>query len=1057
MSKKLESKSAVGRLPDSSNSSAEVNQHVLLDYVLAHAKGDTRPYLNIKIYDCKLLGLLDSGATNTVLGGPGWDLLKSSCIVKPSEQTSCVVASGQTCDILGMVSLPIMLCGKTKIINALVIPTLPHSIILGMDFWKVMRIIPDMFSGEWVFKDSSQDISPPQLSIISSNFLTAEQKKRLDMLIESTFGNMGTKLGCTTLVEHVIKTNSPPLKQRHYPLSPPLQKQVNEELTKMLKDGVIEPSNSPWASPILLIKKSHGNYRFVVDFRQLNKVTEKDAYPLPFVSATLDKLRDSHYLTTLDIKSAYWQIPLAEESKPMTAFVVPNRGLFQFRRMPMGLHTAPATWQRFIDQVIGIDLEKYVFVYLDDVIICTESFDKHLDILREVLSRLTKAGLTLNREKCHFCKSELHYLGYVVGAGGLMVDPAKVEAILQIPQPKSVSEVRRLIGIASWYRRFVPNFSSLTAPLCQLLKKNQVFLWSQECENSFRTLKEYLVSAPLLSCPNFDKPFVVQTDASDYGLGAVLSQTDDEGNERVICYLSRSLSKSERKYSTTEKECLAVLFAVERLRPYLEGVKFTVITDHFSLKWLNSIRDPIGRIARWAVRLQQYDFEVVHRKGCDHAVPDALSRSVPRIDAITLPQPKDRWYNKMVRNITDSPAKYPLWRLDNNGQLFKKVDILYPDLTPESDGWLLVVPKENRLEIISSHHDPPTSSHLGVYKTRARIAQKYYWPKMKQDVARYISRCSICLKTKPIQRPPTGLMLSQGPTATRPFQILSMDIVGPLPRSVSGYSYILSIQDIFSKFILLFPLRKATSNQVATIFEDQVILMFGAPQKVIMDNGVQFTGHILQDVLKKYDIMPCHISNFHPQSNPVERAHRVIKTALTSYVAGNHRLWDKFLQKVACAIRSSCHETTKLTPNFIMFGREIQLSGKDIHPLASPFETDIDPKTRSEALLEVFQDTRHQLKSAYESSKVRYNLRRRDEKFQLNQPVWKRKYALSDAAKGITAKFVPKFEGPFTICRILSPWSYELKDENDKSKGVWHAKDLKAHPPEEVHTDSDSD
>lgn len=1034
---------------------ADSNRHVLLDYVLAHAKGDTRPYLQVKIYGCQLLGLLDSGATNTVLGGSGWNLLEPFCKVQDSKQKTCVVASGEACNILGMVSLPIVLCEKVKIINALIVPNLPHTLILGMDFWKEMQIIPNMFSGEWHFKNSSQLDTTTQLALISSDQLDLDQKSRLDKLIDETFQGMGSKLGCTTLVEHVIRTSSPPLKQRHYPLSPPILKQVNEELTKMIEDGVVEPSNSPWASPIILIKKPDGRYRFVVDYRQLNKVTTKDAYPLPFVNATLDKLRDARYLTTLDIKSAYWQIPLSKESKPMTAFVVPNRGLLQFRRMPMGLHNAPATWQRFIDQVIGIDLENYVFVYLDDIIICTDTYEKHLEMLREVLSRITKAGLTLNRDKCHFCKPELKYLGYIIGSGGLMVDPDKVEALLQIPQPKSVTEVRRLIGVASWYRRFVPNFSTLTAPLCALLRKNQPFVWSRECETSFKALKEHLVSAPLLSCPDFERLFILQTDASDYGLGAVLSQMDDGDNERVICYLSRSLSKSERKYSTTEKECLAVLFAIERLRPYLEAVKFRVITDHFALKWINNIKDPVGRIARWAVRLQQFDFEVVHRKGSDHAVPDALSRSVPRIDSVDL-ESKDIWYNKMCQRIRDTPVKYPLWRLEN-GQIFKKIDVPYPELAEDADGWLMVVPKEKRGEIISLHHDPPTSGHLGVYKTRTKISRKYYWPKLKQDVARYIAKCTTCLQTKPLQKPPAGLMLSQGPTATRPFQILSMDIIGPLPRSASGYSFIFSVQDIFSKFVLFFPLRQATGKRISEMLEDNVILVYGAPQKAIMDNGKPFISTIFQDMLKKYDITSLRVANYHPQSNAVERSHRVIKTALTSYVAENHQRWDIFLQKVACAIRSSCHEVTQLSPNFVVFGREIQLSGKDIHPLATPQKPNSDSLTRSEALLEVFQDIRRRIKIAHENTKKRYNLRRRDERFNLGQKVWKRRYALSDKAKSITAKFIPKFDGPFTIGKICSPWSYELKDNNGNSKGVWHAKDIKAHPPEELKSDSDSE
>nr|CAI5840394.1 unnamed protein product [Callosobruchus analis] len=378
-----------------------------------------------------------------------------------------------------------------------------------------------------------------------------------------------------------------------------------------------------------------------------------------------------------------------------------------------------------------------------------------------------------------------------------------------------------------------------------------------------------------------------------------------------------------------------------KLRPYIEGTHFKVITDHYSLKWLQSIKDPVGRIARWAVRLQQYDFDVVHRKGKEHAVPDTLSRSVPMLDLMvtsdigSVSKTKDSWYNRMVSDIAGKPEEYPLWRLEN-GDLFKRVFLPYPDLEEDSDGWLRVIPKEERRALISAHHDPPIFGHLGVQKTYARLASKFYWPKIKEDVARYIRNCDICLKTKPIQQAPAGLMLSHGPTATHPFEVVSIDLVGPLPRSTSGFQYIVTMVDVFSKFVLFFPLRSATSAKVAQIFEDQVILLFGAPCKVIMDNGSQFKGKPFQDLLKSYEIQLGYIANYHAQANPVERTHRVVKTILSAYVQGNHRSWEKYLQKVACAIRSARHETTQLDPNFIVFGRRLKFSGAETLPQDVP-------------------------------------------------------------------------------------------------------------------------
>lgn len=1013
--------------------------------MLSHADQDNRPYLNVSIYGQDFLGLLDSGATRTIVGSVGWKRLQKYCNLETEETPLCTVANGQSCKTIGYVQLPIRLQDRVRILKVLVVPTLSHTLILGIDFWKKMEVIPNLNTGQWSFL--STDESNHSVSAIQDiETLGQDQRKDLDEMVQKAFSEMGDKIGCTHLVEHVIRTNSPPIKQRYYPLSPAMQKIVNEELDFMLANDIVEPSTSPWSSPIVLVQKKNGKWRFCVNFKRLNAVSIPDAYPLPYVSDTLDKLRNAQFLSSLDIKSAYWQIPVAKESRPLTAFTVPGRGLFQFKRLPFGLHSAPATWQRFADQVIRADLEKNVFIYLDDIIIVTDTFDKHLEVLEEIFKRLKEAGITLNREKCEFCRPELRYLGYCVNSSGLLVDPEKVEAILRIPSPKNVKDVRRIVGIASWYRRFIPSFSTVCDPLTRLTRKNVPFHWDETCEEALNNLKQHLVSAPILTCPDFNLPFVVETDASDFGLGAVLVQKQD-GKDRVICYLSRSLTKIERKYATTEKELLAIIFAVEKLRPYLQGTKFTVVTDHYSLKWLFNIKEPSGRIARWALRLQQFDFDVVHRPGKDHLVPDALSRSVPIVNAledeVSIDRSQDKWYTRMCGLVAERPEDYPLWMI-KQGRLYRKTKLRYPEL--ETKEWLMVVPREKRRDIIQSHHDPPTCGHLGISKTLARINRRYYWPKCHIDVSRYVRNCQVCIQTKPEQKPPVGQMLSAQPTATKPWDILSIDIVGPLPRSNSGFVYILSILDCFSKYILLFPIRTANAPNIVKILEDHVFLVYGAPKRIITDNGAQFKSKQFKSLMVKYKILVKPVSNYHPQANPVERVHRVLKTMLTAYVSENHKLWDNYLSKIAYALRSSKHDVTDVTPNLVIFGREITLN--DI-------ENDVDDNTqqlslteKQEALNKLFKDIQARLKQAYEKSKIRYNLRRRNEPFTLHQIVWKKNYSLSDATKNYTSKLAPKFTGPFKIINVLSPYSYELADMNNKSIGTWNAKDIKAHPPD---------
>ncbi|XP_023312215.1 uncharacterized protein LOC111692437 [Anoplophora glabripennis] len=473
-----------GRIKSVEPEKSTKNFQPILDFILDHAQNDERPYLRIDILGKTLLGLLDSGASTTIVGGRGYQLIKDFGFeIDVTRRPKCTIANGQSVASIGECDVPMCVRGKVKLVKVLVVPQLPHALILGTNFWKAMGIVPDLRRNEWHFSD--QPICLDEVDHLrGKTTLTELQEACLQAVVRRNKHLMGESLGCTDLVEHVIVTKSPPIKQRYYPVSPVIQAQIDRELEEMLKQGIVEKSNSGWSSPILLVKKKDGGYRFCVDFRKLNKVTERDSYPLPYVTSTLDKLRDAHYLSSLDIKSAYWQVPMAESSKQFTAFTVPGRGLFQFRRMPFGLHNSPATWQRLIDRVLGADLEPHVFVYLDDVVVVTQTFEQHLAILEEVFRRLREAKLTVSWEKCQFCRPEMKYLGYMVDRNGLHVDSDKVKAMLQLPTPTNVREVRRVVGTFSWYRRFIPDFATIITPLTELLKKSKKFVWTEKCSIS---------------------------------------------------------------------------------------------------------------------------------------------------------------------------------------------------------------------------------------------------------------------------------------------------------------------------------------------------------------------------------------------------------------------------------------------------------------------------------------------------------------------------------------------------------------------------------------------
>lgn len=1037
---------------------------IIIDYILSQTENDNRPYLQVDILGTDILGLLDSGSSRSILGQKGWNIFRDLGLHIETKQTKCTVANGQTCPVLGVVHLPVKLLDKTCIIEFLVVPDLPHLLILGLDFWKIMGIVPDLRKGKWIFSKDTQNSFTDTVHLQDENFLTPNQQLQLKEVIEATSDNGTNELGCTNLVYHKIVTNSAPIKSRYYPVNPIIQSHMDKAIEDMLNKGIIEKSNSPWSSPVVLVKKKDNTYRFCVDYRKLNSVTEKDAYAIPYVTHTLDKLRNSRYLSSIDIKSAYWQVPMHPDSKKFTAFTVPNRGLYQFCRMPMGLHNSAATWQRLIDSIIGPTLEPYAFAYLDDIVICTDDFEKHVDILREVFKRLKQAGLTVNKEKCAFCRPSLKYLGYIVDGNGLHVDPEKVEAILNLPTPKNTKEVRRIVGMTSWYRRFVPNFSAIVTPITDLLKKNKKFCWSEECEEAFSKLKQQLVSAPVTHGPDYKLPFVLQTDASGYGIGAVLYQPISDKEVRVICYISRSLTRLERNYATTHRECLAVLWAIEKLRPYLEGITFTVVTDHHSLVWLQNLKDPTGRLARWSIRLQQYSFNIVHRKGKDLVIPDLLSRSVPMIDAITAEDtkpPDDRWYNKMMNRVREKSEQFPGWTIINN-KLYKRIKANLTSLADQEDFWREVVPKEDRLNIIKQHHDHPTAGHAGIFKTHGRIQQRYYWPKMKTDISKYIQKCKICLQSKPEQKAPAGYMLPRSIT-DKPWKTVAMDLIGPLPTSKHGNRFILVVVDVFSKFPLIFPLRNSLAHNVVNKFIDHVIMFFGSPKTIECDNGVQFKSKQFTDMAKEYGITIKFNPNFHPNANPSERTNRVLKTMIASYCYENHKEWDVRLSSVACAIRNNKHESTNYTPYFLNFGREIILFGKE-HEKKEVVKEALQTNNRENddidstnevynkwhdkivKLNEIFKIVKDRLRKAYEKQKTYYNLRKRPYEFEVGQLVWKRNYVLSDASKYFSAKLAPKYVGPLTIKKKISPWTYELVDDKGVHKGVWHAKDLKPQP-----------
>ena len=459
------------------------------------------------------------------------------------------------------------------------------------------------------------------------NHLNSEQVQELQELLDQFQGVFQSLPGHTHITEHQIITgDARPVRLAPYRVPHALQGPVQQELEEMLAHGIIERSKSDWAFPLVVVRKKDSSLRLCVDFRRLNVLSKMDAYPMPRVDDLIDRVSSAPFITTLDLTKGYWQVPVAEADREKTAFTTPL-GLFQFTRMPFGLKGAPATFQRMVDRILD-GLGKFSGAYIDDVIIFSLTWKEHIEHLRTVLGRIQDAGLTVKKKKCQFGMAECGYLGHVVGSGRVRPEAAKIRAIQTFEPPETKSSVRSFLGLTGYYRRFIPDYASIAVPLTDLTRKSKPnrVIWTPECASSFEKLKTALCSSAVLKSPEWDKTFLLQTDASGRGVGAVLSQPGKDGHDQPLAYFSKKLLPREERYSTVEKECLAIKLGVQAFHVYLVGHTFVIQTDHRSLEWLDRMKGTNDRLTRWSLMLQNYDFHVEYRTGRKNGNADGLSR-----------------------------------------------------------------------------------------------------------------------------------------------------------------------------------------------------------------------------------------------------------------------------------------------------------------------------------------------------------------------------------------------------------------------------------------------
>lgn len=984
---------------------------------------------------------MDTGASRSFIGEKVYNEIRKHNLadLKPINMMARF-ADGRRSEILGTVDLEIFFHGKILNVTFRVLPDLDLDMIFGLD---ILSAVGYQFDYDKIASTDDESWRSEDEDIDDALREISEQLKSFNEI-----------KGPTTVGKHTIKLKkTEPINLSYSPRNPAMQKVMYDELDDMLAKDVIEPSSGPWCSPIVITKRKDGSYRFCIDFRKINAISERDAYPIPQINSTLDKLRNSKFFSKIDLRNGYWNIPLAEESRPITAFVVPGRGLFQFKVMPFGLHSATATFQRIIEKVLGPELGVYAFVYLDDVIVLGKTVEDHLENVRRILERLRDANLRVNPEKSEFFKRKIHYLGHMVDENGIHTDPEKVKSILNFQTPKNVTELRRFMGIISWCRRFIPDCSTLTQPLTRLLQKKNQWEWGPEQNEVFETLKKKLSSAPILAPPDFSVSFCLQTDASQYGLGIVLTQIQND-QEVVIAYASRTLNKAEQNYSVTEKECLAIVWGISKMRYYLEGYSFTVLTDHASLRWLQTISSPTGRLARWNVYLQQFDFTIKFRKGKSNLVADALSRDLNTNENHTedftdetafVIDVSDQcvWYRNLSKAVSANPDRYPDFSV-KDGLLYRHLHHSL-NFTDRDKAWKLCVPEPLRRKVLSENHDAPTAGHLGIAKTIARITENYYWPGMNGDISRYVRNCVSCQEFKTSQGTIHGKMGTCN--ASQPWEYVSMDIVGPLVRSSRGNKYLVVLQDKFTKWVELHPIREQKTKSIIQVLKDKIILRFGCPRILITDNGSQFRAKDFEKLVNDFNISHQRTPPYSPQCNPVERTNKTIKIMIAQFIEKNQKSWDNWLPELQFAYNTAKHESTQFSPAYLNYQRTPQTP----FSLKTSVEKEFPRKTLSvEKLKETQELVRVNLARAFTQQSSHYNRRRKDWSPAIGDRVAKKERPLSSAIDNFAAKLAPRYSGNYVVKNIISRTIVEIQDVTGKLFKI-HVKDLKPfHAAEET-------
>ncbi|KAG6458358.1 hypothetical protein O3G_MSEX010822 [Manduca sexta] len=869
------------------------------------------------------------------------------------------------------------------------------------------------------------------------SFAELNQLKELLIRYKECFSTNLKDLGFTNIVKMEIElTDNKPVVYRPYRLSYSERQLVRSMVEDMIEADIVCESNSQYASPILLVKKKTGEKRLCVDYRALNAKTRKEHYPLPLIDDQLDMLAGNSLFISLDCASGYYQIPIADSSQEKTAFVMPD-GQYQFKRMPFGLANVPSIFQRTMNKILSRSKVDYAIIFMDDILIPARSFGQGLERLEKVLQLLSEAGLTLKLKKCNFFYKEIDFLGFQVSGEGIRPGSHKILAVSNFPVPRNVHDVRRFIGLASFFRRFIKDFALIARPLTDLLKSNFIWKWNDEHFSAFNTLKQKLAERPILALYDVKLETELHTDASKLGVAGILMQRHCDGSLRPVAYYSRKTNVDEQKLHSFELETLAVIASLKRFRVYLLGLKFKIITDCNALRTTLTKRDLIPRISRWWVQFQEFDCEIVYRAGTRMLHVDALSRApvtepvadddethfldvlnINTEDWISTVQSNDDEINRIRDILRDKNTSiisdiYKNYQLRGNN-VFRIVG--------DKQKW--VVPRAVRWQILRMNHDEV--GHFGYEKTLNRIREIFWFPKMRRFLKKYVSACLQCAHHKA----PSGCkegMLHPIPKIDTPFHTLHADYLGPFVRSKRGNTYILAIIDSFTKFINIKAVRDTKSTTAIRVFKEY-FSNFGTPSRLITDQGTYFTSAKFKSFITSSNIK--HILNAvaTPRANgQIERYNRTILDALSTKCHGKgDNIWDEYVGDIQLGMNTTMNKATGKSPSELLFGFKVLNSSEN---MINEVLNEIITRVTDDDLAEVRSAAKLRIEKQQQYSKKLFDKRRKNvTSYNIGDLVRVERTIIDKEHIGKSKKLIAKFHGPYCIIKILDNDRFLIED-----------------------------